>query len=212
LALQLRDATQWSDAIKNETNPRIYSKVNRNTGALKGNVWPFNEYYLVAYLANLTSPAGSKANKYFETYMGTEGEPTGDGNAPAHRNYHGYDLLTDNAGHFMSSFIPQFNYYLAGGYQTNQFYRDMNTRWLKADKLYWSLALNETSTIWGIPVLNRTWGAGAGPCPTGYCVEKNQQQPGPHNLRCHHGRLPPQRRHGGAAGGNQQPAGVDVRE
>ena len=55
LALQLRDATQWSDAIKlieipclhftyspvfrNETNPRIYSRVNRNTGALKGNVW-----------------------------------------------------------------------------------------------------------------------------------------------------------------------------
>ena len=54
LALQLRDATQWSDAIKlieipgftlltavfrNETNPRIYSRVNRNTGVLKGNVW-----------------------------------------------------------------------------------------------------------------------------------------------------------------------------
>ena len=131
----------------------------------------------MAYLANLTSPAGSKANKYFETYMGSEGEPAGDGNYPVHKNYWGYDLLTDQAGIFMSSFIPQFNYYLARGYQTNQFYRDMNTRWLKADKLYWSLALDETSTIWGVPVLNKTWGAGAGPCPTGYCVERIDRSP-----------------------------------
>jgi len=109
--------------------------------------------------------------------MSTEGEPAGDGTYPVHKNYHGYDLLTDQAGIFMSSFIPQFNYYLARGYQTNQFYRDMNTRWLKADKLYWSLALDESSSIWGSPVLNRVWGAGAGPCPTGYCVERIDRSP-----------------------------------
>ena len=133
----------------------------------------------MAYLANLTSPAGSKANTYFETYMSTEGEPVGAGNphAPIQRSYHGYDLLTDSSSIFMSSFVPQFSYYLARGYQTNQFYRDMNTRWLKADKLYWSLSLDETSTIWGIPVLNKTWGAGAGPCPTGYCVERIDRSP-----------------------------------
>ena len=133
---------------------------------------PFNEYYLVAYLANLTAPAGSKANLYFETYMSSSGQPAGDGTYPVHKNYWGYDLLTDQAGIFMSSFIPQFNYFLAKGYQTNQYYSDMNTRWLKADKLFWSLALTESSTIWGTPVLNKTWGAGAGPCPTGYCVER----------------------------------------
>ena len=109
--------------------------------------------------------------------MSTEGEPPGDGSAPVHKNYQGYDLLTDQAGAFMSSFIPQFNFYLARGYQTNQFYRDLNTRWLKADQLYWSLALTESSTIWGVPVLNRTWGAGAGPCPTGYCVERIDRSP-----------------------------------
>ena len=106
--------------------------------------------------------------------MGTEGEPAGDGNYPVHKSYQGYDLLTDQAGIFMSSFIPQFNYYLAKGYQNNQYYTDMNTRWLKADKLFWSLALDESSTIWGTPVLNRTWGAGAGPCPppNWYCVDR----------------------------------------
>ena len=139
---------------------------------------PFNEYYLVAYLANMTSPVGSKANLYFETYMSSDGEPVGatgtTGTYPIHKTYQGYDLLTDQTHIFMSSFIPQFNYYLAKGYQNNQYYADMNTRWLKADKLFWSLKLKESSTIWGTPVLNRTWGAGAGPCPppNWYCVDR----------------------------------------
>ena len=135
---------------------------------------PFNEYYLVAYLANLTSNAGSKANKYFEKYMSSEGQPAGDGNYPVVKTYGGYDLLTDHVDFFMSSFIPQFNYYLAKGYQNNQYYSALNTRWLKADKLFWSRTLTESSAIWGTPVLNKTWGAGAGPCPppNWYCVDR----------------------------------------
>ena len=38
LALQLRDGTQWSDAIKSENNPRIYATVNPETGAMGGNI------------------------------------------------------------------------------------------------------------------------------------------------------------------------------
>ena len=109
--------------------------------------------------------------------MGSDGEPAGDGTYPVHKNYWGYDLLTDQTGIFMSSFIPQFCYYLTRGYQANQFYTDMNIRWLKADKLYWSKALSESSNIWGTPVQNMTWGAGAGPCPTGYCVERIDRSP-----------------------------------
>ena len=128
----------------------------------------------MAYLANMTSPVGSKANKYFETFMSSSGQPAGDGAFPVLKTYKGFDLLTDHVDFFMSSFIPQFNYYLAKGYQNNQYYTDMNTRWLKADKLFWSLKLKESSTIWGTPVLNRTWGAGAGPCPppNWYCVDR----------------------------------------
>ena len=36
LALQLRDATQWSDAIKAADNSRIYPTVNPNTGEFGG--------------------------------------------------------------------------------------------------------------------------------------------------------------------------------
>ena len=37
---------------------------------------------------------------------------------------------------------------------------------------YWSLALNENSEIWGNPVHGKVWGAGAGPGPSGYSVER----------------------------------------
>lgn len=172
LAVQLKDATQWSDAIKAADNSRIYPVVDPNTGVFSGTIRPYNEYYLVALLANMTSPPGSKANLHFETYFSTEGEPQGDGSNPVTKNYWGYDLLTDNPAIFMSSFIPQFNTYLSKAYQDNQFYWDMNTRWLKADKLYWSKALSDQSNIWGTPIRNITWGAGAGPGVSGYSVER----------------------------------------
>ena len=132
---------------------------------------PYNEYYLVAYLANMTSATGSKSNTYFETYYGTSGAPAGDGNYPVPKTYWGYDLLTDQP-RFVASFIPLFNAYLSKGYLNSQYYMDLNTRWLKADKLFWSKALGSTGTIWGNLVQNITWGAGAGIGPSGYSVEK----------------------------------------
>eukprot|EP00090_Calanus_glacialis_P037095 TRINITY_DN63590_c0_g1_i1.p1 TRINITY_DN63590_c0_g1~~TRINITY_DN63590_c0_g1_i1.p1 ORF type:complete len:156 (-),score=51.54 TRINITY_DN63590_c0_g1_i1:7-450(-) len=48
----------------------------------------------------------------------------------------------------------------------------MSAAWLAADMKYWSLALGEGSTIWGTPVQGRVWGAGAGPAPSGYSVER----------------------------------------
>ena len=71
----------------------------------------------MAYLAKINSDPGSKADQYFETYFGSTGAPPGDGTYPVHKNYWGYDLLTDNPNIFMSSFIPQFCYYLSRGYQ-----------------------------------------------------------------------------------------------
>merc|ERR1719150_85398 len=43
LALQLRDATQWSDAIWAEDGPGLLAGVDANTGAGGGNVCPYNE-------------------------------------------------------------------------------------------------------------------------------------------------------------------------
>ena len=73
--------------------------------------------------------------------MSSAGPPAGDGTYPVHKNYWGYDLLTDSPNKFMSSFIPQFNYFLSRGYQQNEFYSTMSVIWLAADMKYWSLAL-----------------------------------------------------------------------
>ena len=48
----------------------------------------------------------------------------------------------------------------------------MASSWLAADMKYWSLALGPGSTIWGADVQGRVWGAGAGPSPSGYGVER----------------------------------------
>ena len=110
--------------------------------------------------------------------MSTVGAPPGDGTYPTHINYWGYDLLSDNPSRFMSSFIPQFCYYLSRGFQVNEYYRNRLFRdWMYADLKYWSLALNQNSEIWGIPVYGQVWGAGAGPGPSGYSVERIDGSP-----------------------------------
>ena len=60
LAQQLLQNVQWSDAIKAPDKPRIFPIVNPNTGEFSGSIYPYNEYYLVAYLANLTSSFNTK--------------------------------------------------------------------------------------------------------------------------------------------------------
>ena len=67
-----------------------------------------------------------------------------------------------------------FKYYLS---QDNSYYSSMFSDWMKADMKYWSLALSDTSTIWGTPVYGRVWGAGAGPGPSGYSVERIDRSP-----------------------------------
>ena len=70
LATQLRDSVQWSNAIKAANNPTIYSKVDPNTGQFSGDIRPYNEYYLVAYLAMKTSTdTESKVHKTTATWL-----------------------------------------------------------------------------------------------------------------------------------------------
>lgn len=178
MANVLLQSVSWSDAIKAADKPTIFPTVNSNTGEFKGNIRPYNEYYLVAYLANLTSSFNTKANIYFETYMASHGPPKGDGNFPTHLNYYGFEVLSDSNSRFMSSFIPQFCYYLSRGFRENEYYKDeMLINWLNADLKYWSLALDESSQIWGQPVYGKVWGAGAGPGPSGYSVERIDGSP-----------------------------------
>ena len=60
MSQQLLESVEWDDAIKAADKPTIFPIVNPNTGEFSGNIRPYNEYYLVAYLANLTSSFNSK--------------------------------------------------------------------------------------------------------------------------------------------------------
>ena len=63
--------------------------------------------------------------------------------------------------------------------QENLYYSStLHSAWLQADLLYWSLALSNSSAIWGTEVYGRVWGAGAGPAPSGYGVERIDGSPG----------------------------------
>ena len=180
LANILRDSIDWSAAIKSATKPRIFSVVDPDTGTMGGNIKPYNEYYLNAYIAYIisTSPE-SKSAQHFETFWETDGgEPVGNGRKPVHKSYHGFDLLTDQAGAFMSGFIPQFCYFMSKSFQLNDFYSNqMFPAWLRADKLFYSLNIPQNATVWGMPIAGKVFGAGAGPGLSGYSVDRIDQSP-----------------------------------
>ena len=110
--------------------------------------------------------------------MASQDMPQGDGTYPVYKTYYDYQLLTDNDSNFMSSFIPQFCYYMSRAFQENTYYSsDLFLAWLQAVMKYWSLALNEGCTVWGKKVYGKVFGAGAGPGPSGYSVERIDGSP-----------------------------------
>lgn len=174
-AIALARNISWSDAIKASDNPTIWPVANSSTGEMTGNIRPFNEYYIVAYIAKSFDPnPKSKAFKYFETYFGTSGPPIGLGGYPVHKAYKGYDLLTDNKNKFMSSFIPQFCWFQTKGFHTNLYYsQTLFPAWLNADIAYWDNILDEDSEVWGHKIKGKVFGSGAGPGhDKGYTVNR----------------------------------------
>lgn len=168
-------SVSWSDAIKSADLSTIYPVVDPVTGKGGGNIHPFNEYYIVAYIAQLMDPKPhSKASRYFETYMSLSGKPVGREGYPFHASWDGLDTLTDNpTNHFMSSFIPQFCWFQTKGFHTNHYYEHIFRSWMQADMAYWDSILDEDSEVWGHKIKGRLFGSGAGPgCEDGYTVNR----------------------------------------
>merc|ERR1712061_296992 len=92
----------------------MYLSTSESGEMLEPDLKPFNEYYLLAYLATkpeLQHPGTTSANialatRYFEVFFGTSSQPPGDGGDdpfPKINHYHGFDVLSDQVG-----FIPSF--------------------------------------------------------------------------------------------------------
>ena len=130
-------------------------------------------YHRFSYIVQLMDGSGAKAADYFNRYMAAvDSAPVGDGTYPFHKNYWGGDLLTDNPSTFMSSFIPQFCWFQTRYFGSSPYYQRLFAAWLKADMKFWQLALPASSEIWGKAVAGRTFGAGVGPAPSGYHVDR----------------------------------------
>lgn len=170
-AYSLVKKTSWAASISQE-GPVIHPTVDPATGVFGGIIRPYNEYYILAYLAKFLEQDNERAKAYFDTYFSSSGPPPGLNGYPVKKKYYEYELLTDNNETFMSSFIPQFCWFFCKGFHTNSYYRDLMTTWLHADQDFWRRSLNASSSIWGFPVQGRVWGCGAGDSPTGYGVER----------------------------------------
>ena len=62
LALRLRDATQWSNAIQAADFSRIYSKVYPDTGEFDGDIRYYGYYYELVTTLNCLNLFGGRDN------------------------------------------------------------------------------------------------------------------------------------------------------
>lgn len=160
----------WKAAIRNET---VIGKIDFERGNSSGGFKPFNEYYTVAYLADLFSGSSTEPSSlYFDRYWGRTGKPSNQSGCPVYADAYGYELMTGGCSaaaaapqlsHFVSSFGPLFNHYMTKGFHKNTYYsKVLIPNWRLADMAYWDSILNSTSEVWGHKAKGRLWGCGAG--------------------------------------------------
>jgi len=183
-AWSLARNVSWSDALEGAESPRVFPVVDPSSGELSGTILPYNEYYIVAYLAQLMDPAAdSKATRFFDTYHGYSAAPAGRNGHPVKVTYNGHELLTDQPSNFMSSFIPQFCWFQTKGFQSNGYYaQSLFPAWLQADMDYWEVLLSQEDVKINGQSLRegKPFGCGAGPGTAGYVVNRINGTEEPH--------------------------------
>lgn len=145
---------------------QIYMVLNQyGTGSAPTS--PYNEYMLVAWLAKNASTANpnyTASQNFWNTYFAN---PLTAPSPVTRKNYWGYETLSDG-NHWLSSFIPQFCYYLCNYYKNNTDYSNYFTAAMNSDKLYCQKA------GFGSGV----WGCGAGEIPGGgYSADAVENNP-----------------------------------
>ena len=75
---------------------------------------------------------------YWRTFYQAEGSqpPKGAQGYPVSLAYGQFTLLTDNHQRQMSTFIPQFCWFLAKDWSASPYYRQLTLDWLRADQQY----------------------------------------------------------------------------
>jgi len=149
----------------------MFLSASQSGEMLEGILKPFNEYYLLAYLAtkaelqppSTTSASLALAARYFEVFFGTGSPPPGDGEFPKIRPYPEsegtFQVLSDQDA-FIPSFHVQFNYFLTSAFGQSTYYLDKIKAAMGADMKFWELNIPSSNSLHG-----KVWGLGAGLAP-----------------------------------------------
>lgn len=165
LADSLFLSIDWNSSIGNPDSGEIFMTFSED-GEGHAITKPFNEYMIVAWLAKNDYRNNSSATTLWEKFYL-------DPDSLLKSKFYDIELLTDNANHFLSSFVIQFPYYLCYPFTVNEKYRFYLNNAMVADKKYWQTIFNDSSK-------NHIWGTGAGASivSSGYNADNFNYNPG----------------------------------
>lgn len=145
---------------------QIYMILDQN-GVGSAPTVPYNEYMLVSWLAKnapVSNPRYANAQSFWNTYFSNPST-----SVLPKKNYWGSETLSDSSQHWLSSFIPQFCYYLCNYYKNNSTYMTYFLNAKNSDALYFSKLGAPSSFVWGV---------GAGEIPGGgYSADAIENNP-----------------------------------
>ena len=197
-------AISWECCIASEDSPTLYALFDPKNKSGKavpgvcggdlifsGELKPFNEYFLVADLAQKLRP-GAVAPSYFQRWWSDRSNSSAAGGNASFPKANPYCFVEDDwvggeregegescvwllsdSSRFVSSFIPQFLWFLSSSFHDGGPNEALARRWGKADRGYWKEALKGI----GSPLAGKVWGSGAGPTPDGYFATKIGNSP-----------------------------------
>lgn len=140
LAQELFNSIVWEAAIHQSQTGTLYMVIDEN-GKGQAVTRPFNEYVIVADLARL-APENTTAKETWDAVY----RPEKLTNLPQ-VNYFGHTILSD--GSLLSSFVPQFVFYLVYDYATSEAYQEFFIQAQQADKYDWNRRPNWPAYLWG---------------------------------------------------------------
>ena len=186
LAESIGNTPQWNSIFPGGEDGPFGMFMVSGGGGMGGETKPFNEYYIVAFLAQMhEDPSSNLAKNFFRDMFGdpnvNNGKPVGrvvswGQRFPVDRVYQGYRMQSDGDWD-MSTFALQFPWIAVTGMHSNPWWRDIvYPEWYEAERHWWNSLTNKDwagfQTSWGADAFGKVFGCGAGDSPTGYYVEK----------------------------------------
>ncbi|MGF1887606.1 hypothetical protein L4D13_15865 [Photobacterium profundum] len=166
LADYLYRNTDLTDYIADVKTGRIYLAQEKDGAFKKWRTKAFNEYMLVAGLANQqasdlkNATNAANAKKFWNTwYASTRFLPVA--------KYNDIPVLSEGTTWFTSQFNFLFNNYLMHDFSNNPQFVTALKNSTKADYEFW-----RDVDVDGVEIKEYEWGSGAGSCPNGYCVDR----------------------------------------